>query len=515
MNYVPVRTSLLSTLGEHNFLATEFGSTPTEFQYPTKMRNARKHDYQNPQLKTAGKKASEAAGTDAGGARRNFGAVNLATAGVGKREYGEKKVEEDKKEVESTSPAASTTAASISQEQPLSTPAPTSDPTPEVDASVVPQETSAAEEEVIPVEENREVEPEQKAAVEDETEREKENAEDEKTIEDPVHQPINNSVSHSEVTQEEAESKAPEEPPTPATFGNVATSAASQPQEETIEEEAPRSEEVEQQLSKPTLPDDSKLEEVAEEVAHSQPQETAIPTKVIDPVQEQVDPPIPSSKASEKISTPSSTAASQKPQSSSSIGIGTSSNSILTSSEQSLANLKANEATSLMSSSSKSSSGSSSLGFQWSDDVSPALAGLGTHVSGSAEWNYVSISIDLQNETLELSEPPRFLPLGEISTIVDVKEPRYIFYRMESSALNDLKDSDSIEQVSKGQNPVVFIYSCPTSSSVKHRMLYSANRNTLLARVGKELSKIWIASKVSHRSKSDLNFIVLIFKSKD
>ncbi|KDN47545.1 hypothetical protein K437DRAFT_255823 [Tilletiaria anomala UBC 951] len=75
MLYATTRTSLLSALNERNFLDTLFGSSLKDFSFPSKLRNSRKHDYQNPQLSTRGKAASEAAGTGTGGARRNFGAV--------------------------------------------------------------------------------------------------------------------------------------------------------------------------------------------------------------------------------------------------------------------------------------------------------------------------------------------------------------------------------------------------------------------------------------------------------
>ncbi|CAO1631002.1 unnamed protein product [Jaminaea pallidilutea] len=78
MQYTATRAALLAGLNEHHFLETIYASGNRDFVFPAKLRNSRKHDYQNPQLKTAGKPASEAAGTDAGGARRNFG--NRGTA---------------------------------------------------------------------------------------------------------------------------------------------------------------------------------------------------------------------------------------------------------------------------------------------------------------------------------------------------------------------------------------------------------------------------------------------------
>ncbi len=75
MAYTSVRASLLSALGERNILDVLYGAAPRDFAFPSRLRNARKHDYQNPQLATRGKPASEAAGTGTGGAKRLFGAV--------------------------------------------------------------------------------------------------------------------------------------------------------------------------------------------------------------------------------------------------------------------------------------------------------------------------------------------------------------------------------------------------------------------------------------------------------
>ena len=83
MLYSSTRASLLSTLNERNFLDTLFGASLKDFSFPTRLRNSRKHDYQNPQLAAKNKPPSEAAGVGTGGARRNFGALSTATAAAG------------------------------------------------------------------------------------------------------------------------------------------------------------------------------------------------------------------------------------------------------------------------------------------------------------------------------------------------------------------------------------------------------------------------------------------------
>jgi len=498
---------------------------------------------------------SEAAGTDAGGARRNFGAAAAATVDVGRRYEPTKPVVEEKKEerkVEAAPPAqepvATTTPASVEEPQPVvsnveSEPEATqvpvqsfqeeslrstlrtdeSAPAQTFDGESHPSESEASEK---PDQQAQEVGPEGASTLEDVEEVTLDNQSTEESqveglkVEEPLNEAEEEKKQEEQAggeelvtenstplspetttmpTQEEAELKGPEEPPTPATIGNVNSNS-----EDETADQASKTELIEQELSHPTLPEESQVQEVADEVAVSRAEETStsVPSSVIDPIQEQIDPPttLPTPSRPSPIT---STSSQPPPQSTSTIGIGKSSNSLLSSSEQALQTLKANEASSLASISSirpsGTSSGSSSLGFGWSEEVEPALAGLATHVSGSAEWNFVSISINFKDETLELSEPPRFLPLADIAESVERGEPRFVLYRMEDTSLGKIEGLDQrlVEEVSKGQSPVVFIYSCPGTSSIKSKMLYSANRNLLLAKIQKDLSKLWIAAKVS------------------
>lgn len=83
MQFGNIRTALLSAIGESNLLDVQAPGAFADVGFPSKLRNARKHDYQNPQLSTAGKSAALAAGTGTGGARRNFRPVASAGAGAG------------------------------------------------------------------------------------------------------------------------------------------------------------------------------------------------------------------------------------------------------------------------------------------------------------------------------------------------------------------------------------------------------------------------------------------------
>ena len=91
--------------------------------------------------------------------------------------------------------------------------------------------------------------------------------------------------------------------------------------------------------------------------------------------------------------------------------------------------------------------------------------------------------IDVASETVKLvsttSTTPEELPQALSST-----EPRYSFYRYGETALE-----------SEDANPVVFIYTCPSESKIKERMLYASSRSNMIA-VAESQAGINVAKKV-------------------
>ncbi|CAD7065274.1 unnamed protein product [Tilletia caries] len=107
----------------------------------------------------------------------------------------------------------------------------------------------------------------------------------------------------------------------------------------------------------------------------------------------------------------------------------------------------------------------------------PAGGGLGPgHTVLSFEWE----------EEVELAAPPRFLPAAEVGlALAKENGPRYALYRLEGRPI--FADDDGGADLNAGHGrrsstPIattggglLFIYSCPSSSSVRERMLYSTN----------------------------------------
>lgn len=165
-------------------------------------------------------------------------------------------------------------------------------------------------------------------------------------------------------------------------------------------------------------------------------------------------------------------------------GTGTGAAGLETEREKHLAELKRSEEAERTSSSQGTSSGVK-MGFAWVADgecspslslsaklpgtyslstVEPAIRGLANTVSGTAEWNLVVLTVDLAKEEVQLRQPPRFVPPGDIAAALPLHEPLYAFYRHPD------------EPEAKGaEGSVGFIYVCPEESSVRQRMLYSTN----------------------------------------
>lgn len=74
------------------------------------------------------------------------------------------------------------------------------------------------------------------------------------------------------------------------------------------------------------------------------------------------------------------------------------------------------------------------------------------------------LTVDLAKEEVQLRQPPRFVPPGDVAAALPLHEPLYAFYRHPD------------EPEAKGaEGSVGFIYVCPEESSVRQRMLYSTN----------------------------------------
>lgn len=71
--------------------------------------------------------------------------------------------------------------------------------------------------------------------------------------------------------------------------------------------------------------------------------------------------------------------------------------------------------------------------------------------------------IDVQSETLHLDTTATNVSPSNVHSSISSNEPRYSFYSY------------------PGQEGVIFMYSCPTGSKIKERMVYAASRSRILA----------------------------------
>jgi twinfilin-like protein len=120
--------------------------------------------------------------------------------------------------------------------------------------------------------------------------------------------------------------------------------------------------------------------------------------------------------------------------------------------------------------------GSTGLKMTSGEGVVEALSGLGVE-------GLVMLKIDA-SETIVLAEAPvSGVKTSELSAHLSASEPRYSFYK------HSYNGADGQETAT------VFIYTCPTASKVKDRMIYASSRRSAEALAEKEAG-IKLAKKV-------------------
>ncbi|EPQ58361.1 actin depolymerizing protein [Gloeophyllum trabeum ATCC 11539] len=100
------------------------------------------------------------------------------------------------------------------------------------------------------------------------------------------------------------------------------------------------------------------------------------------------------------------------------------------------------------------------VGLNWGPEVEEAVKGLG---DGDGSW-LVVLTIDPATETLLLSSSSE-KSVHELSTALPTSEPCYAFFAYPHPSART----------------IVFIYSCPSASPIKHRMLYSSGSSGVYA----------------------------------
>jgi len=176
--------------------------------------------------------------------------------------------------------------------------------------------------------------------------------------------------------------------------------------------------------------------------------------------------------------------------------------------------------------------GHTAVSFEWEDEVLPALATLPIRASGASEYNFVLLSLNLTagQERVELAAPPRFLPAAEVGQALDSEQgPRYARYRLEGtpifaddaesagggeanlggSAAGHAARRSSAGPVAVTGGGLLFIYSCPSTSSVRERMLYSTNLRSFLYLAEQRVAGLKVQKRVETSDPAELTASLL------
>ncbi|KAF8969943.1 hypothetical protein BDZ97DRAFT_1957569 [Flammula alnicola] len=131
--------------------------------------------------------------------------------------------------------------------------------------------------------------------------------------------------------------------------------------------------------------------------------------------------------------------------------------------EQEMADLRASESETATyeGSRARASHVGTGVGLNWSEEVENAVAELGR----GSESAIVIITINSQTETLALHAAEDVI-IDSLGSSLPQSEPCYAFFAWQHSF-----------EPNAGRE-IIFIYSCPSNSPIKHRMLYSSGSTT-------------------------------------
>ncbi|KAK6543831.1 Twinfilin-1 [Orbilia ellipsospora] len=135
----------------------------------------------------------------------------------------------------------------------------------------------------------------------------------------------------------------------------------------------------------------------------------------------------------------------------------------LTEEEAALKDVKEAEAEASRGTTARASHVSSGVAFPVSDAALDALRRLPTTPNG-----LVQLMVDTARETIELADES-VCTVHDLSNTIPNDRPRYSFFAF-SHKLSGVKE-----------NPIVFMYTCPSDSKIKERMLYASCRSSVLA----------------------------------
>ncbi|KAH6668795.1 hypothetical protein B0J14DRAFT_546979 [Halenospora varia] len=161
----------------------------------------------------------------------------------------------------------------------------------------------------------------------------------------------------------------------------------------------------------------------------------------------------------------------------------------LTEEEVSLGEVKRKEAEEGRGASERKSHVSSGVSMPITDEALGALKKL---AGGDGESDsLVQLKINIPTETMELASVTS-TPISSLSTTISSSEPRYSFYRFAHS------------HNGQESSPILFIYTCPSGSKIKERMLYAASSRSAV-QVAEAEAGIKIEKKLEAGGPEDIN----------
>ncbi|TVY30825.1 Twinfilin [Lachnellula hyalina] len=109
---------------------------------------------------------------------------------------------------------------------------------------------------------------------------------------------------------------------------------------------------------------------------------------------------------------------------------------------------------------------------------------------GEGGDNLVQLKINIATETMELASSTS-VPIGGLASTISSTEPRYSFYRFTHT------------HAGEETSPILFIYTCPSGSKIKERMLYAASSRSAV-QIAEAEAGLKIEKKIEESSPEDV-----------
>jgi twinfilin-like protein len=158
----------------------------------------------------------------------------------------------------------------------------------------------------------------------------------------------------------------------------------------------------------------------------------------------------------------------------------------LTEEEVSLGEVKRKEAEEGRGMSERKSHVAGGISMPITDEAVEALRVLGREGGD----NLVQLKMNLSNETLEFASSSR-ASISSLGSTISQNEPRFSFYRYTHTYAGNT------------ESPIIFIYTCPSGSKIKERMVYAASSRSAV-QMAKTQAGLTITKKIEESDPNDV-----------